>query len=154
MKLSKTSARSSLLGGAASILITLSLDGITHAANITWGGAENITRFDTNVINTGTVMGAFNVGAPGVPGATVNGVTFAPFEIDTIYFSGSTTVGNFTLGFDAGTADNSSFGSTGMPFSLLSSGYQTLLQSAAYDADLSGLAITLTMHGLTVGGAY
>jgi hypothetical protein len=45
----------------------------TEAASITWGGAQNIAG-DSDVSTSGTLVGAINIGAPGVANTTVNGV--------------------------------------------------------------------------------
>jgi hypothetical protein len=118
---------------------------------ITWGSPTNIVG-DTDVITTGTLVGAFSTGTTGVPSTTVNGVTFAPFAIPNDFAAGTTTVGNFSLHFDARFASNSAYGSTSAPFSGLSSSYESLLRSGAVDEQNS--AITLTMSGLTPGRAY
>ena len=60
---------------------------------------------ETDVTNTGTLVGAFNIGAVGVSPTTVNGVTFAPFEV--LGQGSGTTVGNFTLfTYNSGTGLN------------------------------------------------
>src|SRR2546423_4249001 len=74
---------------------------------------------------------------------------FDPF----VFTSASVTVGNTTLASNGGFAgDNTAFGFAGPPFSSLSAGYQTLLQSAAYGN--SGDTFTLTLSGLTIGQQY
>lgn len=118
---------------------------------ITWGTPTTISG-DSDVLTTGTLVGAFDTGFTGVPGATVNGVAFQPFAVPSDIANATTTVGNFALHFDFRAASNSAFGSTSAPFSGLSSAYRTLLQSAAYDT--SPDAITLTISGLTSGQTY
>ena len=129
----------------------LALAATGHAASITWGAATPISG-DADVLDTGTVVGAFNPGPAGVPSTTVNGVTFAPFEVPTDNAVASTTVGDFTFTYSKRNAD-SSFGSSSAPFSALPDpSYQTLLQSAT--GDVMGTGMTLTMNGLTPGQDY
>ncbi len=121
--------------------------GEARAASITWGAATNISG-DSDVSKVGLLIGAFNVGASGVPSTTVNGVTFAPLA-DT---AGSTTIGNFTFAHPGATfSSNVQFGSASAPFTSLSADYQSLLRSGSVG---SGSLITITMTGLSVGQTY
>jgi hypothetical protein len=119
-------------------------------ATIIWGSPTNISG-DSDVLTTGALVGAFNLGTTGVAGMTVNGVTFAPFAVPNDDASGTTTVGNFAVHYDFRGASNTFYGSTSAPFSL-SSSYQSLLRAGTNDNANS--AITLTMSGLTTGDAY
>src|SRR5438105_4408842 len=77
-----------------------------EASSITWGSATNITG-DSNVSTGGTLVGAFNIGGPGVGSTTVNGVMFAPFAL-----SGTTsTSGNFTFAMPTSSVSTNSAGS-------------------------------------------
>lgn len=129
----------------------------SHAAVVTWGAATQITG-DSNVITTGALVGAFNVGDGGVPSAIVNGVTFQPFAVNSTGGPVSTaTVGNFTLSTtDLFASDNTLYGAAVAPFTSLSAGYQTLLRSAT---SVSNFAINpgefkLTINGLSLGQQY
>src|SRR5207248_1737751 len=102
-----------------------------------------------DVSTAGMLVGAFNLGGPGVANTTVNGVTFTGLA-----FSGPSPVtsGNFTFSGSGGI-----FGSTGnstpmAPFSTLSAPYQALLSSAV--TVVSPPPLFLTISGLTVGSQY
>ncbi len=132
----------------------------SQAAIISWGPATQITG-DTDVLNTKPIVGAFNVGDGGVSGATVNGVTFNPFALDSTsgpVSSGAQVSGGvtFTLAtVPAGTnfaSSNVFYGSGSNPFASLSANYQTLLSSATVVDGPS--TFTLTMSGLQVGSEY
>ncbi len=105
---------------------------------------------------SGTLVGAFNLHEFGVAARTVNGVTFAPFAVETTASPGSVTNGNFTLAFaQTQYAHNTGFGSTNSPFTFLSSSYKTLLQSGASDLNTPETSkITLTIGGLSIGSSY
>jgi hypothetical protein len=137
--------RKAFAAAGVSVLI-LVLPALANASSITWGSATNISG-DANVSTSGALVGAFNLGGPGVGATTVNGVAFAPFVLDT---NASYTVGNFTF-TGGGFGNNNSVGSANAPFANLSASYQTLLSSAAGGF---GPAITLTMNGLTIGDTY
>ena len=141
-------------GWIAALAVTIFTTLSGHAAVVTWGSASNITG-DANVIKTGSLVGAFNIGDTGVTTATVNGVAFNPFAVpNSVAIGQSVSVGNFTLA----TADqflslpNGTFGSAAAPFTGLSAGYQNLLGSATLTA--TPAAFTLTMSGLTVNNLY
>lgn len=141
-------------GWVAALAVTLTTTISTNAAVVTWGAASNITG-DANVIKTGALVGAFNVGDTGVTTATVNGVAFNPFAVPNSAAIGqSVSVGSFTLA----TTDqflslpNGTFGSAAAPFTGLSAGYQNLLGSATLTA--TPAPFTLTMSGLTLNNVY
>ncbi|HEV3410084.1 MAG TPA: VPDSG-CTERM sorting domain-containing protein [Chthoniobacterales bacterium] len=117
------------------------------AASITWGTPQHITGA-SDVSTNGTLIGAFNVGATGVPSTTVNGVTFQSFATS----NGNGSSGNFTTTGSGGVFEtNTGKGSANPPFSSLPAAYQTLLQSASvpvFDP------ITLTISGLIAGLQY
>ncbi len=115
--------KSNFLAVAASLLLALPLPGTAHAALMTWSAPTAISG-DSDVVNTGAVVGAFNLGSLAVPSTTVNGVTFGSFGIPSTGSFTSTTVGNFNLTFDFSSA--AATGSGSGPFSTLSSAYQTL----------------------------
>ena len=133
------------------VLATLALAAATaaHAAVVTWGAAQNITG-DSNVSTAGTLVGAFNTGAVGVPPTTVNGVTFQSFAVPHLTFGA--TVGNFAIASGAAFSSfNTAFGSGSPPFTNLSAQYQTLLRSGIRNGNNG---FTLTMSSLTVGTQY
>ncbi len=96
-----------------------------NAAVITWGAAQDISG-DSDVITTGTLFAAVNLGPSGVLGTTINGVAFSPGEV----------VGGITT-------------TTSQPFT---SDYLTLLNTALrLDADT---LLPATINGLTIGQDY
>jgi hypothetical protein len=114
---------------------------------ITWGAPTNISG-DSNVLNGGALVGAFNMNGPAV---TVNGVTFASFTYP--FMATSATNGAFTFNESPGhLLAASGLGSTSAPFSNLSSSYQTLLSTAVTTDDNNTLTLTIT--GLTLGDHY
>ena len=154
MNTSNISKHPILLTGAASLLITLSLIPTGFAAplpaDITWGPAMNITpsAVETDVLNTGILVGAFNLGAAGVSSTTVNGVTFAPFAVS----GTSTTVGDYVLNSSGMVySTNTAFGSAATPFASLSTPYKTLLESGTA---VFGTEFYLNLNNLTVGQDY
>jgi len=123
------------------------------AAPVTWSMAMDITG-DADVLVSGSLVGAYNVGDGGVPAATVNGVTFAPFALNS---SGgpvsSGTAGDFTLATaDIFASSNTAYGSTAAPFTSQSAAYQALLASATITS--APATFTLTITGLNVGNDY
>lgn len=131
----------------ASLLFLLPIYTAAHGAAINWTAANIVG--DTDVATNGALVGAFNVGTSGIGASTVNGVTFQSFALS----GTSSTVGNFSFTSSGSfTGSNSGAGSTEPPFSGLSSGYQTLLQS--FGATPSGFSFTLTMSGLSPGTPY
>jgi hypothetical protein len=123
---------------------------VVQAGVITWSPAANITG-DSNVSDTGTVVGAFALGGGSVDSPTINGVAFtgvnAGGELSVSFGTGN----DFTLTDDLGggfAVDNTS--STSTPFTNLSTPYQELL---SYAIGVSGPTnvtdFTLTMTGLT-----
>lgn len=130
-----------LSAAACALVVTSSL----HAAIITWGAATNISG-DSDVSTNGTLVGAFNIGAPGVANTTVNGVLFTGLDLT----SNNVTSGDFNLAATSTFAENN-LGSGAAPFSTLSAPYQTLLESGATSFVFE---LILTMGGLTPGNAY
>ncbi|MCF3652058.1 hypothetical protein [Synoicihabitans lomoniglobus] len=119
---------------------------------ITWETAHNITG-DTDVLTTGTLVDAFNLGGSGVPATTVNGVTFSSFEFPG-GDSSSITLGNYSFmedpGFlrffnDLGNSDSGEFAN-------LSASYQSLLSSTV--GANNTITLTLTVSGLEAGNQY
>ncbi len=121
--------------------------GRANAAPITWSAAQGISG-DSDVVTTGSLVGAFNVGIAGVGSTTVNGVPFAAFALS----GTSATSGNFTFSSPTPMNGNNNVGSGSPPFSNLSAPYQTLLSSAA--GSVNTLPFTLTMSGLKLGDTY
>jgi hypothetical protein len=130
------------------ILVALALSAsLASAANITWGGPQQITGIG-DVSTNGTLVGAFNVGATGVPSTVVNGVNFQSFST----VNGNGSFGNFTtVGSGFITQTNTDGGSPNAPFSTLPAAYQTLL--ASYSSPFAG-TIAMTISGLVVGAQY
>ena len=131
-----------------------------QAAMFSWNAATNISG-DMDVLNTGALVGAFNVGDGGVGSTTVNGVTFNPFVVDSTGtpFPGvsNVTVGNFNLSTaDIFLSDNTIYGSGSNPFASLSANYQALLRSATIVSNLfiDPATFNLTLSGLTMGRQY
>ena len=75
----------------AALALFLAGTGRARAGPITWGSATNISG-DTDVVTTGTLVGALNPGPFGVPNTTVNGVTFQAAAFTHPF---SDTFGNF-----------------------------------------------------------
>lgn len=135
---------------AVALALVLLAPSPSGAGLITWGPATTISG-DTDVVTTGTLLYAYNMGDLTVAATTVNGVAFAPFAIA----SSSTSV----IVGDVGLSESpdflfgySGFGSSSAPYVNLSTDYKTLLDSAAY-ASLPG-TITVSLGGLTNGQAY
>ena len=118
----------------------------SHAGPITWGAVQNISG-DADVITTGFLVGAFNIGTPGVPNTTINGVPFVGLGLS----GTSVTSGNFNLSIATGFAGNNSVGSANAPFSTLSAAYQAMLGTEAGDFTTP---ITLTISGLIPAATY
>ena len=139
---------------AATLLIVA---GQAHAALFSWGAATNIAN-DSDVLSTGALVGAFNVGDGAVPSATVNGVAFSPFAVNSsVGPVSNVSVGNFNLATaDFFASDNTLYGSANSPFSGLSSGYQSLLRSATTVSNfaINPATFSLTMSSLTLGHQY
>lgn len=117
---------------------------------ITWGTPANITG-DSDVVTTGTLVYAYNLGNTGVQTTTVNGVSFVAWEVP--YFNLTTTNGDVKI--DETTGYLTSFNTLGTVagnFSTLSSDYQTLLGSGASASNAATMKLTLA--GLTPGADY
>ena len=131
--------------------------GHAQAALFSWNAATNISG-DSDVLNTGALVGAFNVGDGGVGSTTVNGVAFSPFAVNSTGGPVSNvTVGNFNLATtDIFLSDNTLYGSGSNPFASLSANYQTLLRSATIVSNLiiDPATFNLTLSGLTMGNQY
>lgn len=123
----------------------------SHAAVVNWGvGAQNITG-DSDVSTAGALVGAFNLGGPGVGGVTVNGVAFTALALPTT--AANVTVGGFNFATPGGLFDASNGYTTGSaPFSGLSPSYQALLSSIVLP--LSPNTFAVTMSGLVTGQTY
>lgn len=122
-----------------------------QAGFVTWSSPKTITG-DSDISNLGAFVSAYNLGAAGNASATVNGVTFDPFATNAT----TNTVGNVTLSSSATiSGSNSDFGETLPPFSLLSPGYKTLLQSGSFTTGtFPPPTISMTLNGLTPGAEY
>lgn len=113
---------------------------------VIWGPAMTISG-DSDVSTLGTLVAAFDMNGTG---ATVNGVTFAPFAVVTSTQSASN--GNFTFGGPNLLVAQSGLGSSSAPFSNLSAGYRTILSTAI--SSNSSSALFFSISGLTVGRVY
>jgi hypothetical protein len=128
---------------------------VARAAQVTWSVAHNIVGH-SDVSTTGISRGAYNFGGVGVPGATINSVTFVSFPFDGS--ATSFTVGDLTVGSPGADAsetltDASSLGSASEPFANLNSAYRALLDQGV--TELNGdRVVPLTMNDLTVGSQY
>ena len=126
-------------------IATFVMPSSSQAAPILWGAATGISG-DSDVSTAGTLLGAFNIGPPGVGDTTVNGVTFTGLALT----GTNVTSGNFNF-----TASNfPSFNNVGIPdgaFNNLSSPYQTLLSSAGGTV---GTDFLFTIGGLSLGQEY
>lgn len=112
---------------ALAAAIVLATPALTQAALVTWQTPQTISG-DSDVVTTGTLLYAFNLGEPTVTTATVNGVSFV-------------AAGSSALGATTTTAP-----------SLLSSNYFSLLNSAYVVAADTPLPVSL--GGLTIGDTY
>lgn len=120
------------------------------SGSITWGTAQTISG-DADVSTAGTLVYAYDFGTTAVTGATVGGVTFAAFGI--VNGTTTATVGNLELvEYPGRLAAYSNLGGSGAPYTLLSSGYQTLLGSGGSADNPSTISVEL--GGLTVGRQY
>src|SRR5689334_1018572 len=97
---------------------------LANATPIAWGAATNIAG-DADVSTSGTLVGAFNLGGPGVASTTVNGVLFSALPVT----GSSVTSGQFTFANAGGFGSNNATGSPNPPFTSLSAAYRTLLSS-------------------------
>jgi hypothetical protein len=143
--------------GAAVLVAALALAGTgrADAAFITWGAAANISG-DTDVVTTGTLVGAFNLGDTGVPSTIVNTVPFAALAVPT-NSSSPFTSGNITLAASNGSFNsfNTGAGSGSPPFSNLTLAYRTLLSGGTEPVPVQPVpTLTLTISGLTIGQQY
>jgi hypothetical protein len=135
---------------AAILAVSFALAGVAKAGAegtvINWGTPTAISG-DTDVLNAGTTVAAFNMDGLAV---TVNGVSFASWTYP--FMATTTTMGNFTFTESPGHLLAQSTTSNSTPFASLSANYQTLLGSAISTDDNNTLTLTIT--GLTVGQQY
>ena len=123
-----------------------------RAGFVTWSSPKTITG-DSDISQLGAFVSAYNLGGVGNPAATVNGVTFNPFATNAT----TNTVGNVTLSSSSTIFGlNMDFGETEPPFSTLTPGYQTLLQSGSFttSSTFPPATISMTLNGLTPGADY
>ena len=101
----------------------------------------------------GSLLYAYNVGASGVAGATVNGVAFLAYAFASNYSSQTITVGSASMTESPGwLVSSNTMGGSSAPFTSLSSGYQTLLGSLGSASNAT--SITVAFGGLTSGQQY
>lgn len=110
---------------------------IAQASVITWLPAANIAN-DNDVVTTGTLFQAGNIGAAASP--EINGVTFSGI-------TSNGTIGNVTL---SGGIQNPYVGSMAGNTTLLSANYTTLMNSINW----GGTAVNFRISNLTVGNNY
>jgi hypothetical protein len=138
--------RNTAVSLGAAVLATAVMSGRIDAAPISWSAAHIISG-DSDVVTTGTLLSAVNLGinlslgAP--PNTTINGTLFTGVNAAANSFG----FGNFSFSTPVFGArfDGTSF----PPFSGLSSAYRDLLTSSAIPN-----LLTLTLTGLTVGRHY
>jgi hypothetical protein len=120
-------------------------------ATPTWGAAQNITA-DSDVSTLGTLLYAYNIGASGVAGTTVNTVPFTAFVFPELT-SNTATMGDVTFTENPSNLNAYNFlGHGSGSFAALSSGYQALLGSGGSAG--APTTITVGLGGLTTGQDY
>jgi hypothetical protein len=120
-------------------------------ATPTWGAAQNITG-DSDVSTLGSLLYAYNIGASGVAGTTVNTVPFTAFVFPELT-SNTATMGDVTFTENPSNLNAYNFlGSGSGSFAALSSGYQALLGSGGSAG--APTTITVELGGLTTGQDY
>lgn len=142
----------------------------TQAANITWGGAQNIS-VDTDVSLNGTLVRAANMTPLGQTldiDVSLNGVTFVRSPRNDATTNTLTLPnGDFIMAVDDGSAGSTrigpgtfqGFGGGSAPFNTLSAAYQQLLSTACWNdgnclnPDNTARYI-VTLNNLTIGKAY
>jgi hypothetical protein len=142
--------------GLTALAVLLAEGGRAGAAAIAWGPVTNITHpgGDSDVLTTGTLFGALNLGDTGVTDTPpINGVIFKGLALATGTSSASSGHFSFVTAFGNFVSSNSA-GSASSPFSTLSGPYQTLLSSFGGTINESPEPFTLTISGLTVGHQY
>jgi len=126
--------------------LIMTIPALANASSITWGAATNISG-DADVSTSGALVGAFNIGGPGIGATTVNGVLFSPFALS----GTSSTNADFTFSTAPGFLSNNNVGTGSAPFSTLSAAYQTMLSSFTGN---DNSALVLTIADLTPGNDY
>ncbi len=137
---------------ASTFLAVVALLSIANAADVTWGGAQQISGV-TDVSTTGNLIGAFNVApGPSTPSTTINGVNFQGY--DAPGGVGSAVSGGATFAMTpggGGVFGTNNDGSSNAPFTSLPAVYQAMLNS--YITPLFS-PVTLTISGLIAGAQY
>jgi hypothetical protein len=119
------------------------------AAPIIWGQPTTISR-DADVVTTGTLVGALNLGLP-TTNTTVNGVPFTGLSLTFAQSSGPFSFSVTGVGFFG----ESSAASPNPPFSTLSPPYQALLGAGGGSMGFpTAPPFLLTITGLTAGDKY
>jgi hypothetical protein len=144
---------------ATAPLVALTLTTLTlpsaHAAPIAWGTPQTISG-DSDVVTTGALVYAYNLGPSNVASSTVNGVPFSSFAFPSPsgFNSGtSVTVGSVTISeFPGDLVAWNTLGSASAPYANLSSAYRVLLDSCGASGEPN--TITLSLGGLTNGQQY
>ena len=116
-----------------------------NASTISWGVATTISS-PADVSTAGTLVQAYALGDPSP--VTVNGVTFTGVDI-------SADTPDMAVGVDTLTADQiGNYNGFGPASSSLSSSYQTLIGSAAFEAYGNQTPLTLEIAGLVPSQSY
>ena len=150
----KTSRLLHRLASVATLAIAASLAPAARAAAIVWGSPTTLGG-DTDVITTGTLVSAYNLGVDG-GATTVNGVVFQNMQ-NPDYGSPSWSFGSGAGAVSlAGTSllSGNPFEVGLSPYSLLSSDYRALLGSALWNDNSISTEVTVTLGGLTAGETY
>lgn len=131
------------------------LPGVRAADFISWGTPTGISG-DSDVITTGSLLYAYNLGSAGVLSTTVNGVNFVAWDfpanpnqlqINTL------TKDSVTITETVGWLISSNvLGTAGGNFAALSSAYRNMLSTGGASDDAATLQVTL--GGLTPGTSY
>lgn len=132
-------------------------------AAIQWGAPQTISA-ESDVLTSGTLEFAYNIGGSGTAGATVNGVAFTPFVVDFSFSpvtNGQLTLSTFhqfsqqsqtPIPLIGGTSN----GSGSAPYALLTGAYKSLLSTSvkAYSGINEFLRLDANVSGLTIGRSY
>lgn len=120
----------------------------SRAAEIIWESPQDI-RDDSDVSAAGTLVYAFNLGLAAGANTSINGVTFAS--------TNAAVTGQLTANAPGFGWGYTQFGAASGAFASLSSGYQTILQSAQYynNGSVGNAAVlSYNLEGLVVGQEY
>ena len=132
------------------LLANASFGGVINS--IIWQPAQSISG-DSDVNTQGSLLYAYNVGASGVSGATVNGVAFLAYAFPDDFTALTVTVGSVSMTEIPGLfLSSNTLGGGSTPFTSLTPGYQALLGSGGSASNPD--SITVTFSGLTASQQY